>query len=550
MRRHRKTNGISTETRERPTRWTRALLFGIALGASAPLLAGCRANADDIERWSTTSQGPRKLVAVLTHDKYPLDLRVEAAMALVRMKPRGGRRIGILGQDDQPGLVTSLESLPPADREKIVARMVPKLEEEMRRPPPKAQAGQPAPADGSFSYKDAAFALLTHAEGALVQSDETRKRLRAALADWCMTDFAERMDESSQLYGVEQVLRELGADGVARLPEQIVPGAKKIDRMADLISDIGNEKTKAEASTRLMAVAKDIASDHWIQQKSPIVDAANKASRLNPTPEQFKAQLDQYQEEELLRAFASMKKIGGAPVVEYLLEFAKTAKQEKRRAAALAAVEGNLDKNKPQQVQAVLDIASAADTPDSVRDVALRRVGELPRKQVIGKLYDLFSNDNWKIRWVSAELVLKMSDTSHLSEFMGKLAGVRHMAITEPLRYGALFGEMKGKEPPATAIEKFVGRDQAVPVRLAALGYYYEWGTKNQVGKVEPHVGDRSRVPECKKEGGDCEWKCAIGEGKSQEVKEIGTVGEYVQYCVKPAMEKRTEAKKAETKGK
>jgi len=528
---------------------SRALTLGLVIGVGA-LAPGCRTTNDDIERWTTTAQGPRKLVAVLTHDKYPLELRVEAAMGMVRMKARGGRRIGILGQDDQPGLVNALESLPPASREKIVSRMVPKLEEEMKKAPPKAQAGQPAPADSTFEYKDAAFALLTHNEGVLVQSEENKKRLRTALADWSMTNFAERLEESSQLYGVEQVLRELGAEGVVRLPEQMLPGAKKLDRMADLVAELGDPKTKEAASKQLVAVAKDISSEHWIQQKSPLVEAANKASKLNPTPEQFKAQLEQYQEEELLRVFASMKKVAQTPAVDFLLSFAKTDKNEKRRAAALAALEGNLDKSKANHVTIVLDIASASDTPDSVRDLALKRVGELPRKQVVDRLYGLFSNDNWKVRWVSAELVLKMSDTTQLGEFMGKLAGVRHMAITEPLRYGALIGEMKGQDKPEALVGKYVGKDQAASVRLAALGYYYEWGIKAELSKVEGYASDRDKVPDCKEGAADCEWKCAVGEGKSQEIKDVKTVGEFVQYCVKPAMEKRTESKKGETKGK
>jgi hypothetical protein len=428
--------------------------------------------------------------------------------------------------------------------------MIPKLEEEMRKPPPKAQAGQPAPADPTFPYKDAAFALLTQSEGSLVASDEGRKRLRAALADWCLTNFADRMEESSQLYGTEQVLRELGASGVAKLPEQIIPGAKKIDRMADLISELGDPKAKAEAGKRLVLVAKDIASDHWIQQKAPLVEAANKASRLNPTKEQFNAQLEQYQEEELLRIFGSMKKIGGSESVDFLLDFAKNDKHEKRRAAALASLEGNLDKNNTKHVDAILQIASSKETPDAVRDVALRRVGELPRKLVVEKLYGLFSNENWKIRWVAAELVLKMSDQTNLPEFMGKLSGLKYMAITEPLRYGALLGDLKGKDKPEDLAAKYASKDNSTPVRLTALGYFYEFGTKSQVGKIDSYTDDRAKVPDCKEDQPDCEWKCAIGEGKGQEVKDVKTLGEFAKYCVKPAMEKRESAKKGDTKGK
>ena len=66
----------------------------------------CRTSVDDVHRWANTQQGPRKIVAVMTHDKYPDELRIEAAMTLVRMKPRSGRRVGI----DE--LVAGLRALP------------------------------------------------------------------------------------------------------------------------------------------------------------------------------------------------------------------------------------------------------------------------------------------------------------------------------------------------------------------------------------------------------------------------------------------------------
>ena len=190
----------------------------------------------------------------------------------------------------------------------------------------------------------------------------------------------------------------------------------------------------------------------------------------------------------------------------------------------------------------VLDIASAADTPDSVRDVALRRVGDLPRKQVVDRLFGLFSNDNWKIRWVAAELVLKMSETNQLGEFMNKLASVKHMAITEPLRYGALIGEMKGKDKPEEARDKYIGSGNSTAARSERAGLLLRgYGTKARAlegGIVTPAT--RTKVPECTEGDTECEWKCAVGEGKSQEKsRTITTVGEFVQFCVKPAMEKR-----------
>src|SRR5687767_8708823 len=160
----------------------------------------------------------------------------------------------------------------------------------------------------------------------------------------------------------------------------MVPGAAKIDAMAELVADFGDPETKLAASQRLVVIASEVASDNWIRQKSPGVEAANKAQKLNPNPDQFKAQMAAYQEEELLRVFASMKRVGGQPVVEYLLRFVQNKTQSaKLRQGALAALQGNLNRNNGAHADAVLAVAADADTPDMVREIALMRVGEFPR---------------------------------------------------------------------------------------------------------------------------------------------------------------------------
>jgi hypothetical protein len=515
----------------------------VLLGALAATSTGCRTDSDNIQAWASKSQGPRKLVAVLTHDKYPMELRIEAALTLIGMKPRGGRRIGIQGTDEQPGLIDALAQMQPAQRSTIVSRLVPKLQEEMMKPLPPAQAGQ-AVVDHSIPYKDAAFALLTHDDGALLTDDALRKGLRTTLANWTATNFAERLDDTSQMFGMEQVLRELKADGVRSLPDLIVPGANKVDRISAMIADFGDEATRAKAGEKLVGVAKEVNSEAWIKQKAPGVEAANKASKLNPTPDQFKAQLAKYQDEELLRVFSSMKKVGGKPVVAYLLSVAQDKTQdERRRAPALAALQGNLDKKDPAHAAAVLAVAGASDTPDSVREVALARAGELPRPLVIEKLYDLFRDPNWKVRWVAAELVLKMSETPQLPEFFSRLDKAENMAITEPLKYGALIANMKGTPPAAEVAEKYAGSGHSVQNRLTALGYYYNVGTQADLAKISRYAADRTAAPKCKADAKDCDWKCDVQTDKGSETKEVTTLGEFVEHCVKPAMEKRKSLK-------
>lgn len=518
--------------------------------ATVLVTSGCRTTTDDVQRWGKTKQGPGKLVAVLTHDKYPIELRVEAAMTLVRMKPRGGKRVGISCADDPTcqGLLESLSALPPEERAEIVTRLVPLLIAEINKPPPQAQAGQAAPPDGSFPYKDAAFALMTYEDKDLIGSDQLRAEIKTALAEWASADFANRLDNTTQMSGMEQVLRSLGPAGVKELPKLMVPGAKRISNMASLVAELGDAETKLAASNALVKIAQEIESDRWKKQKEAAVDAANKASGLTKvTPAQLEGQLAAYQEEELLRTFSSMKDVGGKPVVDYLLAYAsredKEGTLEKRRATALAALEGHLDKNRPDQIEAVLKLASASDTPNTLRTVALQRVGEMPRGLVIGRLYDMFKHDDWKIRWIAADLALRLSDQSNLDEFFGKLSSAdAGMSISEPSLYGVRLGELKGKQKPEELAAKYATASNPTSVRLTALSYYAKYGTKDQLGQIAQYEQERSRVPSCKTD--DCEWKCQVGEGDKAEVKDVANIGEFVRYCVKPAMEKRTEADK------
>lgn len=514
-------------------------ILGAATLLTALAFAGCRTSDDDIHRWANTAQGPRKLVAVLTHDRYPLDLRVEAALSLIRMKPRSGRRVGIQGSDEQVGLIVALGQLPPVERHAIVARLLPRLEEEMKRPLPAATAAQPLQ-DPSVPYKDAAFAILTANSGALVPDEAQRASLRATLAEWCTTNFAERLDDATQLYGVEQVMRELRAEGVRSLPDLIAPGAPKIDRIAGLVADFGDPATRLAAGQKLVAVATEVNSEAWLKQKATVVENANKASKLTPSAEQFKMQLGQYQEEELLRVFTSMKRVGGKAVVAYLLGFAQDkAQKERLRASAMAALQGNLDRNNPAHAEVPVALAGAADTPDQLRDAALARLGEFPRQMILSKLYGLFRNDHWKVRWVAAESVLKMSDTSELGTFFSALGQGDGFSITEPLRYGALIASMKGPTPVPELVGKYLGPMQPVIVRMSALGYYYAVGTKADLAKIERFGAELTPAPKCRAEAKECEWKCEVASGGDRETKDILTLGDFVKYCVQPALEAR-----------
>jgi len=524
---------------------TSRVLSAWLLAAACAASVGCRTSEADIHRWGETLNGPKKLEAVIRSDKYAFDLRTEAALTLIRMKPRNGRRIGIEGGDDpeQTGIIAVLASLPKDVRTKIVSHLIPQLDANIKEATAQKSATNQ---DNSFPYKDTIFALLTHDNGSLIGNEEERRQLREILSNWVADDFVGRIEEPSQIFSVDQVLAVLRAQGVNRLPDLLVPNAPKLDRLVQFIADLGDDETKLRASKKLVEVAAYSASPKWKEDRAPSVRKANQDSKLNPTPKQFEDQLAQYQEEELVRLFSSMKKIGGKPVVDFLIGFAaqKTV-PEKQRVAALAALENNLDKNDVKHTDAMFALASAGDSPDSVRDLSLRRIGEMPRKNVIARLFGLFDNPNWKVRWVAAELVLKMSDSTQLPEFMTRIGEVKHMALAEPLRYGELLGDMKGPQKPAVFVPPYMEPRHKVPARLTAFSWYFHNGGTTDVEMLKRWAGDKDTTPKCAADAKDCEWKCEAptADGKT-DIRDITKVGEFVLYCVIPEIERRNAPQK------
>ncbi len=535
----------------RRRRFATSVAVCLATACAALPLSGCRVSDDDVHRWENTARGPDKLSAVLLHDKYEVPIRVEAALSLIRMKPRQGRRIGI-------NLVVETLSQPqvtPEARQAIVAKLIPAIIAELKKPPPVAQAGQPSPPDGSYPYKDAAYALLNGERTVIIADEGLKQSLKQALVEWAMADFEHRLDNRTQSFGMEQLLRYLGAPSVVGLPKIMTREAKHLDQMAALVSELGDPKTKEAASAGLVAIAKYVTSDEWTKVKTPELKDANQASKLAPTDKQFQAQLAQYQDEELFRVFGALRKVGGRPAVDFCLTFAGQKEQsEKRRSAALAALEGRLDRNNPEDIKRILQVAST-DAPDAVLDGAFRRIGEMPRERVVDELYKLLKVDTkWKIRRAAAMTVLKMSTVKHLDEFMTKLpeAAAKGFAMPEALAYGAAFGDLKEGNPLEAAKKYFTTGSPAA--RVSAISYMFTYGTVADLPVVQALETEKAPVPVCDTDP-ECKWSCEVAKegakdpAKEREAKEIKTVGDFVRFCVEPAMrERKPEPKKDEKK--
>jgi len=523
--------------------------WALVAAAAGVGLTGCAVSESDVHRWEGTEQGPRKLYAVVTHAKYEWPLRVEAALSLIKMKPRGGKNWSIPylvdGYVDDGGEFRegAIVALTPDDRKRMLEALVPELVNQIKQPLPPKNPDGAQPPDPSVPFKDVAFALLSH-DPPLVTDDGVRAQLTSAITEWATSNLEARLDYTVQQYGIEQMFRYLGAAAIKGLPALLKEDSSKTDRIAGLIADLGDADAKQKASVQLVAIAKQIDSDAWIKKQTPLVEEANRRSKANVSKEAQTEQVKKYQEQELIKIFTAMKKVGGRPIIDYSLGFASKAdNSEERRKAALASLEGRVDKGNTADIEKLFDIAKDDATPDSVRDLAFGRLGELPKEIVVPKMYALFDGQKkWKVRWVAASLVLRTMTTKGVADFMAHLpkSPAGKMGMTEPISYGGLIAKMEaptGEPKPRDAILPYLRGNDLGP-KLTAAGFFYG-AKKSDLSAIAPLEGDGQAVPKCEKDD-ECGWSCDVSKGPGsaeKEPKEIHTVGEFVKFCIVPSME-------------
>jgi hypothetical protein len=377
-----------------------------------------------------------------------------------------------------------------------------------------------------------------------VSNDKTKADLRAALMHWAQTGFEDRVENGSQQYGLEQMMRTLGPESVKTLPGVVNENTARVDRIASLIKDIGDEPTKLELSKVLVTLGEKYNSKEWLEAQTKVVKEHNAKNNVKADDTQVAAQVDKIQERRLTEEiFPAMKRIAGRPSVEYLIKYsADASKPADRRKLSLAALEGNLDKNNNAELDRIFAIAKNNDTPDVVRDGAFRRMAEFPKEAIVPRLYTLGEPSKWKVRWVAFETILKTYNLKQVPEFMGHLpkTAATKMGMTEPLSYANVIRDtMEGdsKAKLDTILPYLASKD--LGPKLVALGYFWA-GKKADRTYVQPHAEDSALLPKCEKDD-ECHWECDVpkaGNPKETEPREVKTVGEWVKVCLIPNMEK------------
>jgi HEAT repeat protein len=441
------------------------------------LLGGCKVAAEDIEHWKGTVKGPGKIVSVMLADKYAMELRTQAALALVDMERTD--------RDGTAELQQALERLDETSRLELIRGMVPGLEALMK------EGSKPdgGPTPRQIRAKDAAFLLIPYAP------PEVKTKLTVDIVNWYVEDFNGRSLAGN--YSAEQVIRALGSPAAkvlvtglkARLPQQALV------KMAQLIGQIAEPATRQEAGARLVAIEQEMeGADFRAWIAGTVRDQLQKAGKKADQATIDRAadmNRDNFINE---GAIPAMKWLADEPVVKQrLLTLASSPLPGEagiaRRVHALQALEGKVDRS---DLQKVLALALDKNNPTSVRDYAFDRVGDIKSPEALPALWPLVTGSDARLRWRAGEMVLAIGGPSVVSEFFSRLpAGDTKYAAEELEGYATRIGQMS---PVPVAQMQTLLESPNWYTRVTAIRFFERKGSSNDVKRLEALKTDGAKV--------------------------------------------------------
>jgi hypothetical protein len=445
-----------------------------ALLAGLFLCAGCRVDRPDIDTWKGTVKGPGKMVAVLLADKYELELRAYAALALVAMDRHD--------VDGSAQLLSALQRLDASTRDQIMASVSTGLIELMKKDG-SGPAGQPPPPH-QVRAKDAAFSLLP------LCGADSRKKLGDAVVGWYVQDFDDR--SLSGNYSAEQVVRALGSPAAKALVDALSAKLPQpaLVKLAELIGQLGDAETRKRAADTLVGLEAEMRDEPFLRWlESEITRQLGDDAKPDPTRVQKAALLNR---ERFIDegAIPAMKHLADQPAVaQRLLAIAATKDPllTERRTRALQALEGKVDES---HLDALLSLALDSTSPASVQDYAFDRVADIRSAKAIPPMWPLVQDDkNQRLRWRAGELVLTLGGVAVLGEFFAKLPSGKGVQY-EPEELDGYAQRMGQMTPLPTAVASGQLGSPDWWDRVIALRYFERKGTEQDAVALSKLLDD------------------------------------------------------------
>lgn len=461
----------------RATGRVRWMVTALGLLGLLSLGSACKVTEADIDTWKRTVKGPGKMVAVLLADKYSIDLRTRAAVAMVEMERQD--------VDGVAELQRALQQLDGDVRNRVIEGVAEPLIELMNTPEEGAEKGGAA-SPGQVRAKDAAFLLISLA------SPEPRQKLTEAVVGWYVEDFNGRNLTGN--YSAEQVVRALGAPAATQLVEALntkLP-QQTVVKLAELIGQLGSSQTRKKAAAKLIAMETEMRGDGfkaWLVGKINEQLAAG-GKKLDAAKVEKMAELNRgnFIDGGVIPA---MKYLADQPAMATrLIQIASDKKGTTvRRTRALQALEG---KAKPAHLDPLLAVALDADNPATVRDYAFDRVGDIRSAKAIPALWPLVQDaSQGRLRWRAGELVLAIGGGGVLSEFLAKLPSSKGVTY-EPEELEGYATRMGQMSPQPRDI---AGAQLGSPNwwhQVIGLKYFERKGTEADAARMKRLAGSRT----------------------------------------------------------
>ncbi len=466
------------------------------------MLAGCQVDSDDVQLWKETVKGPTRLVAVIGSDRYPTELRTDAAVAIVEMDRNDVNALALL-----KGALDDLRREDPAASESIVIGMIPRLQALLSESPDE----EPKALDPmQVRAKDAAYMVIPYAP------EESRDSLIRSVVGWYSADFEGRSLAGD--YSAEQVTRALGAEAagmlVDALHEKMPPQA--MIKIAEIIGEDGDQETKSRAGKRLVTIEKEMEKASFVKWLSAQIRASIEASG-EPADAARVNSLALFNRENYINqgALPAMRYLGDqSEVAARLLAIADTKpgpndgkawveRLNARRATALKALEGHVTRT---HLNRLLSIALDPGNPIEVRDYAFDRVGDIRSRAAIPRLWAVVERAGCtqspcsasdkltkRLRWRAGELVLSLGGSSIIEPFSQRLpatAGVQY----EPEELEGYATRMGQMTPPPTSTVIALLDSQQWWNRVVALRYLERRGGEADVPAMKRLMSDVGEV--------------------------------------------------------
>lgn len=415
----------------------RSRLVRVALPAMMVFFLGCGVTHADIDHWKRTQRGPGKITAVLVGARYPRDLRVHAARALIEMKHPNANGLELLQQ--------AMQAMPPADREAIVHDLLGSLRNQMRG------AGQQqtssGPAESQIQAKDAAYLLLRYA------SADDRRELGNALLEWLMADLNTRALAGN--YTAAQIVQAIGPTATDRIAQAFAPSEDNIRvavEVAKLINEVATDAGKDSAVARLLTVIRYISGPEANHQLRTTAEAFLRRGTGAQTidPQRLNRAVEMLRDQYLTVLYDALRTLNRPAGTEYLISVAADSSTPMaRRKLVLSGIAGQVRAN---NASALLAIVTATQNTDlELRGLAVDRLGETRASTVLPQLWTLFDSTNggeqnqeYVFRWKVGEAILKIGGPSIIPTFVQHLTQPRNTPRGAPPFEGYTYREING----------------------------------------------------------------------------------------------------------